>query len=63
MSTLTPIPFHAGLAGLAPDKPVPLILRHADGTEETIETHHSLSEVQIEWFKAGSALNLLRSRS
>lgn len=45
------------LAALAPDRPVEVTLTHADGTTETIETLHTLSEEQIAWFKAGSALN------
>ena len=32
-----------------------------DGPQETIELHHTLNQEQIEWFKAGSALNTLRS--
>jgi aconitate hydratase len=49
-----------GLAGLAPGKPVRAILRHQDGTVEDFLLDHTLNREQIEWFKAGSALNLLR---
>jgi len=49
-----------GLAELAPGRPVRAILHHADGTEEEILLDHSLNEEQIEWFRAGSALNVLR---
>jgi len=52
-----------GLADLAPGKPVKAILHHADGTEETIWLDHSLNAEQIEWFKAGSALNVLRKQN
>jgi aconitate hydratase len=45
---------------LAPGKPVKVRIRHADGREETIETQHSLTHEQIAWFRAGSALNLIR---
>jgi len=48
-----------GLQSLAPGKPVTLIIHHADGKEEQVGLNHSLTPEQIEWFKAGSALNLL----
>lgn len=48
-----------GLQSLAPGKPVTLIIHHADGKEEQVTLNHSLTPEQIEWFKAGSALNLL----
>jgi len=44
----------------APDRPITLLLKHADGSEETIKANHTYNENQIEWFKAGSALNLIR---
>ncbi|MFI5395231.1 MAG: aconitate hydratase [Candidatus Binatia bacterium] len=50
----------AGLKGLAPGKPLTVILHHADGKDETIRCRHSFSAEQIAWFKAGAALNLLR---
>ena len=49
-----------GLKGIAPGKPVDCTLHHADGSTETLELRHTLNEGQIEWFKAGSALNLVR---
>lgn len=51
-----------GLAALAPGKPVKVILHHADGTEEEISCRHTFSAEQIEWFKAGAALNLMRGK-
>ncbi|MCU1429378.1 MAG: aconitase [Actinomycetia bacterium] len=48
-----------GLSKLAPGQPVTVVLRHADGTSDEIETTHTMSPEHIEWFKAGSALNLL----
>ncbi|KAF0239944.1 MAG: aconitate hydratase, partial [Planctomycetota bacterium] len=51
-----------GLAGLAPGKPVTVKLHHADGKTEEFEAKQTLNEEQIGWFKAGSALNILRSR-
>ncbi len=49
------------LASLQAGKPVTLRLRHADGSKEEIKANHSYNENQIEWFRAGSALNLVRS--
>jgi aconitate hydratase len=48
----------AGLADMAPGKPVACLVRHADGTTETLRLNHSFSAAQLEWFRAGSALNL-----
>ncbi len=47
------------LAELAPGKQVRCVLHHDDGSTEEIALNHSLGGPQIEWFKAGSALNLL----
>ncbi len=47
------------LADLAPNKAVECIVSHADGTKETFQLEHSYNSAQVEWFKAGSALNLL----
>ena len=52
-----------GLAALAPDSEVTVTLHHEDGSEESFTTIHTLNDEQIEWFKAGSALNLLRQQS
>jgi aconitate hydratase len=49
-----------GLAGLAPGAPIQAVLHHADGSTDKILLNHTLNAEQIEWFKAGSALNLLR---
>ena len=46
-------------AGIAPGRPVPVVLHHADGTEERISARHSYTPQQIAWFRAGSALNTL----
>ncbi len=48
------------LTEFAPGKPLTLVLRHKDGNEDVIKANHSYNENQIEWFKAGSALNLIR---
>ena len=52
-----------GLKDLASGKPVTCHIHHADGTKETITLRHSFNATQIEWFKAGAALNLLRSEA
>lgn len=45
----------------APDKQLTLEFIHADGTKDTILTNHTYNAGQIKWFKAGSALNLIKS--
>ncbi len=45
------------LTEFAPGRPLTVVLRHADGTSDTILANHSYNAGQIEWFKAGSALN------
>ena len=47
------------LTSFAPEKPLTLILNHKDGTNDTVKVNHSYNAGQIEWFKAGSALNLM----
>jgi aconitate hydratase len=49
-----------GLKDLAPGKNLKVIIDHEDGKSETIEVKHTFTSEQIEWFKAGSALNLIR---
>lgn len=46
-----------GLETLAPGTPVQLVLKHADNTQDEITLLHSMNDNQIEWFRAGSALN------
>ena len=50
------------LKDLKPKIPVDCILYHKDGTIETISLQHSYNESQLEWFYAGSALNVLKSK-
>ena len=47
-----------GLNDIAPGKPVHCIVKHSDGTEETLELLHSYGDSQFEWYRVGSALNL-----
>ncbi len=50
------------LASFAPGKPLTLELVHADGSSEQITVNHSYNEQQIGWFRAGSALNLIKQQ-
>ncbi len=50
-----------GLKDLAPGKNVVVELTHEDGTKERFEARHSYNEKQLSWFRAGSALNALKS--
>lgn len=49
-----------GLTSFAPNKQLQLVLNHKDGSKETINVNHTYNEQQIEWFKAGGALNIIR---
>lgn len=49
-----------GLTNFTPDQKLTLVLHHADGTQENVLANHSYNEQQIEWFKAGAALNIIR---
>jgi aconitate hydratase len=51
-----------GLTTFAPGKPLTLVLNHSDGSTEEITVNHTYNENQIEWFKAGGALNIIRSQ-
>ena len=51
-----------GLSEISPDAPITALIRHAGGSEDRIQLRHTLNDEQVEWFKAGSALNVLRSR-
>jgi len=46
----------------APGKPLTLLVKHADGSEDTIKANHTYNETQIGWYKAGSALNLIAAK-
>ncbi|MFA5970949.1 MAG: aconitate hydratase [Lentimicrobiaceae bacterium] len=49
-----------GLTSFAPGKPLILVLHHSDGTKDQFPVNHTYNQMQIDWFKAGGALNLLR---
>ena len=48
------------LAEFAPDKPLTIEVVHADGSKDTFKANHTYNDSQIEWFKQGSALNLIK---
>jgi aconitate hydratase len=50
-----------GVADLAPGVPLRAVFHHQDGSEDEARVVHTLSDEQIGWFRAGSALNLLRA--
>ena len=50
-----------GLATFAPNTPLIIVLNHTDGTSEEILANHTYNEQQVEWFKAGGALNIIRA--
>jgi aconitate hydratase len=50
-----------GLTTFAPGTQLTVVLNHADGTTDEIKVNHTYNEQQIEWFKAGGALNVIRS--
>lgn len=49
-----------GLETFAPGRNLKVVLTHEDGTQDSFEAVHTYNEMQIEWFKAGSALNTFR---
>jgi aconitate hydratase len=51
-----------GLTAFAPGKPVTMVLHHRGGSEDRMLLNHTYNEQQIQWFKAGSALNLIRKQ-
>ena len=50
-----------GLTTFAPGMSLEVVFHHADGTSHTVVANHTYNEGQIEWFKAGSALNLIKA--
>ncbi|MCK5066219.1 MAG: aconitate hydratase, partial [Bacteroidales bacterium] len=52
-----------GLKELEPGKPLEIRLRHSDGTTDSFLAGHTLNHNQIKWFRAGSALNLIKQEN
>jgi aconitate hydratase len=51
-----------GLTDFAPGKPLIVVLNHKDGSTDHVTVNHTYNEPQIEWFKAGGALNVIRKQ-
>ncbi|MDR1895937.1 MAG: aconitate hydratase [Prevotellaceae bacterium] len=51
-----------GTENFRPNTPLTIILHHADGKEESFKANHSFNELQIKWYRAGSALNYLNGK-
>jgi aconitate hydratase len=51
-----------GLTEFTPNKPLKIVLNHADGTKDEISVNHTYNTQQIEWFKEGAALNIIRKQ-
>jgi len=51
-----------GLTNFTPGSPLKLVLNHSNGTSEEILANHTYNQQQIEWFKAGAALNIIRKQ-
>jgi aconitate hydratase len=52
-----------GLNELSPGNQVKMILKHKDGSKDEIMLNQTMNAAQIEWFKAGSALNLIAEKN
>jgi aconitate hydratase len=50
-----------GLTTFSPHTPLTVLLHHSDGTKDEIRVNHTYNAQQIEWFKAGGALNIIRA--
>ena len=51
------------IADFSPGKPLTIVLRHGDGSEDTIVVNHTYNDAQIEWYRKGSALNLIKEKT
>ncbi|WP_069659191.1 aconitate hydratase [Arcticibacter eurypsychrophilus] len=51
-----------GLTSFAPEKQLHVVLHHGDGKSESFAVNHTYNQQQIEWFKAGAALNIIRMK-
>ena len=51
-----------GLTSFKPGVPLTVVLNHADGSKDEIKVNQTYNENQIEWFKAGGALNIIRAQ-
>ena len=52
-----------GLRQFAAGAPLTVVIAHPDGSSESIDVNHSFTDEQIDWFKAGSALNMIAAKN
>ncbi len=52
-----------GLESFTPGQPLTIVAHHKDGSSNEIKVNHTYNEAQIDWFKAGSALNLIKAQN
>lgn len=52
-----------GLTSITPEKNLTVVVHHSNGTSEQFEAIHTYNENQLDWFKAGSALNLIKQNN
>ena len=51
-----------GVTSFAPGKSLTVVLHHKDGSSDSFAVNHTYNEQQIEWFRAGGALNVIRKQ-
>ena len=51
------------IANFAPGKPLSITLTHADGSQDNIVVNHTYNDAQIQWYRKGSALNLIKEQN
>ena len=51
------------IADFSPGKPLSIVLTHGDGSEDTIVVNHTYNDAQIQWYRKGSALNLIKEQN
>ncbi len=49
-----------GLKKFAPNQPLTVVLNHKNGTKDEIQVNHTYNQQQIQWFRQGGALNVIR---
>jgi aconitate hydratase len=52
-----------GVTNFSPGRPLTIVLNHLDGSIDKISVNHTYNQPQIDWFKAGGALNVIRRES
>ncbi len=50
-----------GLTNFSPDQQLTMLLHHSDNSQDAVQLNHTFNAAQIQWFKAGSALNLIKA--